>query len=216
MATPGTSPARHFGLPLDIRRTRLSPRIGVTNAALPVDRGVALRPAGIAAIDEAAVRPGGRSAPAGLRAAWCGNERGNDGDAERKPGSHCTFARRHPMGVHRSVGPKRPLRHGNRHGVVMRLGQGRDGRVKPLDEVFVRILGARGRKRNQRDRENKSSFAEHSFLPCFWRGDTALTGIKDPAMGDEFLPLRSMCSHMRDGEICVRVCSTGLRMHPKA
>ena len=46
------------------------------------------------------------------------------------------------------------------------------------------------------------------YLPCFRRGDAALTRLKNSAISGEFLLLRSMCSHMRDGEVCVRVCST--------
>jgi hypothetical protein len=98
---PAVSVGRHKVI-VPAGRRRLSPRIGVTNAALAADGGAALRPGRIAAIDEAAVRPEGRSAPACLRVAWCGNERGNGGDAERKPGTHCPFARRRPVRVHLS------------------------------------------------------------------------------------------------------------------
>jgi hypothetical protein len=75
-------------------------------------------------------------------------------------------------------------------------------------ELLVRILGARGRERNERDRENDRNCAEHCFLPCFWRGDAALARLKNSAISGEFLLLRSMCSHMRDGEVCVRIRST--------
>jgi hypothetical protein len=73
---------------------------------------------------------------------------------------------------------------------------------------LVRILGARGRERNERDRENDRNRAEHCFLPCFLRGDAAPTRLKNSAISGEFLLLRSTCSHMRDGEVCVRICST--------
>ena len=45
-------------------------------------------------------------------------------------------------------------------------GRGRDVPVITRDELFVRILGARGRQRNERDRENDRNCAEHSSLPC--------------------------------------------------
>jgi hypothetical protein len=51
--------------------------------------------------------------------------------------------------------------------VVARRGQVRDGRMEALNDIFVRILGARGRKRSERDRENKRSFAEHFSLRVF-------------------------------------------------
>ena len=196
------------------RRARLSPWIGVTNAALAAERGAALLPAHIGAADKAAVRPRDRGAPGRLRAAWHRNERGEDGDAEREPGAPCPFPFPAPAGVHGSVHVIRPLGRENPHDVMAqrRLPMG-DGRVETRDEIFVRILGARGRKRthDQRDRKNNRSSAELLSRPCFGRGDAALTRVKDSPRGGEFLPLRSMCSHMRDGEICVRVCSTDLR-----
>jgi hypothetical protein len=105
-------------------------------------------------------------------------ERGDDGNAGQEPGAPSRFATRHAANLHGSIRKIRPLRLKERHAMMAHPDLPvAAGRIQMLDEVLVRIFGARNRERaeDERDRENNSSFAEHSFLRCFWRGDAALT-----------------------------------------
>jgi hypothetical protein len=167
----------------------------MTDAALAAQGGLALLPRRKAATDEPAVPALDRGAPPRLTMRRRACERSGDGNAEHEPGAPSRFATRHRANFHASIRVIRPLRLGKRHGMMARPGlPGMASRRPMLDEVLVRIFGARSRERadDERDRENNRSFAEHSYLPCFWRGDAALTRVKDSPIGDAFprVPVR--------------------------
>jgi hypothetical protein len=165
----------------------------MTNAALAGQGGLALLPRRKAATDEPAVPALDRRAPPRLTMRRRARERSGDGNAEYEPGAPSRFVIWHRVNFHASIRVIRPLRLGKRHAMMARPGLPvMAGRSPMLDEVLVRIFGRRSRERadDERDRENNRSFAEHSCLPCFWRGDAALTRVKNSAIGDTFPRLR--------------------------